>query len=274
MASASVKAGSREASRVCDSTGLTLVAASGRVASRIAQSSYGPMNPEPRKVDTPRLGWGRFDVPGHRTIYSADPPEAAYAESLASLRVALGFADMRLSELFEDIDPRHVETFADRINDEWCNGGHHMPPGSVPRGWRMDRLLYTLQFPADGWFVSLETSESIAAIAQALNFELASLGLRSLTVADLTGSNREVTTTIAEWVRGLTLDDGSLPHGIVYSSKHGTNWKCWASWLRRVDDGLSLTSEPTSADQGREILDPHHNPPLAKVAELFNLVVH
>lgn len=55
---------------------------------------------------------------------------------------------------------------------------------------------------------------------------------------------------IATWVREQILDDGSLPLGIRFRSKHGSGY-CWAYWLRRRDDGLE--DEPMSADSGQEI---------------------
>jgi hypothetical protein len=90
-------------------------------------------------------------------------------------------------------------------------------------------------------------------------------------VGDLRGENRHLTTAVAAWIHSRVLDDGSLPHGIVYGSKHGTDYKCWAIWLRNVDDDRDASTEPTKAGAGKEIELPRHNPPLAAVAKHFGL---
>jgi hypothetical protein len=264
----------RSGSRVCAATGLTIEPSANGMAWRIAKTSYGPMNPEVRPASTPRLGWGRYDVVEHRTIYGAAPTAAAYGESLAALRVK--FDDRTaLSELFDDSDTDTVigRTLLEEITTEWAER-NHMAPGMVAAGWRRERLLYTITLPATGWFVDIESADSIAAVSHALRAELGGLGLSSLTVSNLRGENREITTRIAEWVRDQVLDDGSVPHGIRFRSKHGSDWNCWAIWLRAVDDGKPRRSEPTKADKGQVITDPEHNSPLAEVGRLFELTIH
>jgi hypothetical protein len=66
---------------------------------------------------------------------------------------------------------------------------------------------------------------------------------RRLTISDLTGENRALTTRIAGWIRDSTLDDGSQPLGIRYTSKHGSDLPLYALWLRATDDG-NPTAEP------------------------------
>jgi hypothetical protein len=70
-----------------------------------------------------------------------------------------------------------------------------------------------------------------------------------------------------------TLDDGSLPHGVCYGSKHGDDLKCWAIWLRAMDDGKPESSEPTRAGQGFSIEKCERNEPLRTIARLFGLTV-
>jgi hypothetical protein len=255
-------------------TALTIEPAAGGTVWRIAKTSFGPMNPQLRPPSTPRLEWGRYDVVHHRTIYGASPAAAAYGESLAALRLKFNQRDA-LSDLFDDSDDESVigRTLLDEVTTEWSER-NHMAPGTVNAGWRRERLLYKITLPATGWFVDIESADSVAAISQALRPELGSLGLQSLTVSNLRGENREITTRIAEWVRAQVLDDGSLPHGIRFGSKHGSDWNCWAVWLRAVDDGKHRRFEPTKADRGSEILDPEHNQALSEVARLFELKIH
>ena len=60
---------------------------------------------------------------------------------------------------------------------------------------------------------------------------------------------------MARWAHRLHLDDGTLPLGITYASKHGTG-RCWAYWLTDVappglacDEGSAITE--TDADLRR-----------------------
>jgi len=157
-----------------------------------------------------------------------------------------------------------------QVAEEWSTL-QHMAPHTVEQGWRDERLIYTLRLPPSGHFVRLDTSNSIAVVTAALGRDLARLGVRRLTTAALAGEDRRVTTLIAEWVWSQTLADGAKPHGIEYGSKHGNNWRCWAIWLRRIDDGLA--GELTTSDKGSQIMEPRQNPALEQVAELFNLKV-
>jgi hypothetical protein len=258
--------------QVCGRTGLALARATGESVFRIAKSSYGPMNPVQRDLTEDPRAWSRFDVGGHRTIYAASPAAGAYAESLAAFRPEL---DVKLTDLFDDEDPLESRTLRDVVGQEWDQLACGFKPGYLPASWRRERLEYRLTLPSDGWFVDIENSASIAAIAGSIGGELAGLGLKQLTVANLRSETRAVTTTIATWVHGQVLEDGSLPHGIFYGSKHGSNWSNWAIWLRLVDDGddpgRDIHREPTRADNGREIGPYERNTPLRTVADLFEL---
>ncbi|WP_330359290.1 hypothetical protein [Mycobacteroides abscessus] len=161
----------------------------------------------------------------------------------------------------------------DEVEKEWREAGH-MRPGDIPAGWRRERLMHELSLPSSGWFIGIDYPESIAAVTDNLGPALSMAGITSLTTAHLHGENRDLTTSIATWVWDQILFDGSLPHGIVYSSKHGAGWRCWAIWLRAMDDGKPVTSEPTSANTGLEIRGPSHNKPFRRVCDLFNLHCH
>ncbi|MDQ0093596.1 hypothetical protein [Paeniglutamicibacter psychrophenolicus] len=58
-----------------------------------------------------------------------------------------------------------------------------------------------------------------------------------------------MTTRIAQWLRGVVLDNGTELAGIRFRSRVG-NGICWAYWMRRTDLGLA---EVAHADAGREI---------------------
>ena len=252
--------------RQCSLTGVRLLSAPGKVVWRIAKPSWGPVNPPLRLPDSERRDWGRYDVLGHRTVYSGFPEVAAYGESLAALRVGLS-EKLLLSELFDDVDDD--ATLLDTVDEEWRKL-HHIAPGKVVSGWRAERRLYPITLPDSGWFIDIESAETISAVSAALGSTLAGLGVEQLTTANLRGEDRVVTTVIADWLWSLTLDDGFLPHGIFYGSKHDSAWECWASWLRTTDDGLP-DNEAVTAGDGIDIEDPEHNAALREACTLFKL---
>lgn len=59
-----------------------------------------------------------------------------------------------------------------------------------------------------------------------------------LTVGQVCGDDRGLTTQLAQLVRNSVLDDGSLPLGIAFPSKTAYG-RCWAWWNRRADDNLN-----------------------------------
>jgi hypothetical protein len=228
------------------------------------------MNPLQRLPPAERMEWGRYDVPGMRTIYGGSTLQAAYAEALAWARPKLGDS---LSELFPDSDAGSEFALLDTVEEDWLEAGM-MLPGKLATSWRTDRREYKLRLPNSGWFVDVQDSRSIGAISEALGSVLADLGVDTLTQADLTGGNRHVTTAIGEWVHAQTLDDGSEPHGILFGSKQRLDLKFWAIWLRKVDAGLGVSAEPTKADSGTYIDKPEHNMPLNEIASLFKLTIY
>ena len=55
---------------------------------------------------------------------------------------------------------------------------------------------------------------------------------------------------------GIELDDGTLPLGIQFISKHGRpaagSGLCWAYWMRDVDNGLNETATVQARESIRE----------------------
>jgi len=232
-------------------TGLHLQSATtGGLSLRIARSSRGPLSPPPRQ-GTPDASWSRYDVAGS-TVYTAETRETAYAEVLAYTKRRLGQRD----PLAEDAAAigLSLDEFTDLVGQEWSER-QHMGMGHLPASWRIERLLYSITLPAQGWWIDVEHPDSIAAIETALEPDLAALNVGALTVAALRGEDRRITTTVACWAHGLLLDNDTLPLGITYGSKHGTG-RCWAYWLTDTtppglacDDGAAITE--TDADLRR-----------------------
>lgn len=243
-------------SRVCTETGLALLSEPA-TGFRVAKSSYGPVNPVFRPVESgSRTHWSRFDTVG-TTLYLAEDRRTAYAETLSwarmtpeqrkSLQKAADFAGISLAQMSAE------------VRDDWERSGK-MAPGWIPTDWREGRLLYDLHIEQPGEWIDLTAAESLAAINRSLGEELGDLyGESFLTLSTLTGDNREVTTLIAAWLREQVLDSGEYALGVKFHSKHGGGL-CWAYWMRRSDDGLGpekltvLTAaeiEPTDADYRR-----------------------
>lgn len=261
--------------KICGVTGLALVPSAGRPGRRIQKVSYGAMAPLQRPIDEDPAHWGRYDVAGHRTIYVASTGEGAYAESLANQRISNRLRTIRLSDVFDDSESTDSpDAVLTAITREWNQLFASMTPGKVVMGWRDARLEYPMTLPEEGWLVDVEASSTIAVLNANLRQELGDLGVDYLSVGDLRGERRAVTTMVAKWIHSRVLEDGSLPHGISYGSKHGTDYLCWAIWLRNMDDGRDSHTEPTKAGVGLEIKLPSHNPPLDKVAKQFGLKIY
>lgn len=264
--------------RRCTKTGLALIESSGQSIWRVAKPSYGPMWPLLRDAGCDVSSWGRFDVGGRHTIYGADPAEGAYAETVAWARVNL--KDLTAKDLFSESDPTNRALLRALIEEDWRQRGYILP-GHLPAGWRLDRCLYELRLPVQGWFVDIHDPDTINAISHAIAPDLARFGLTELDLPSIVNSeDRQITTIIAKWVHGQALDDCSLPHGIRFDSKYGCqrgragggpNWQCWAIWLRQLDDGRQVEDEPTQVASCHEIKRPYYNPPLREVAKLFKL---
>lgn len=234
------------ATRVCASTGLTLVRSTRQCVLRVAREKRGPLHPRQQDRLRPASNhdawkrWGRWDVPGHRTIYAADTRAGAYHEVLAT------YSQRRAEENREDLS-EYVDGVEgdgwDEVTQEWRERSF-MEPFTVSQGWRDERRIYELTLPANGYFVDMSAPETLATVATAMESSLTVLGVDVVDLSLATSLRRDVTTAIAEWVHGLVLDDGGLAHGIRYASRHG-HGNCWAVWLREVDSGEPLAKEPT-----------------------------
>mgnify|MGYP001570501407 CR=1 FL=1 len=252
-----------EQHRVCSKTGLALT--SGPVlAHRIARASYGPLNPpvrhphaEPAVELRDHVGsWGRYDTVG-RTIYAADEPTVAFMEMLAPYRTKVADERRALQPMADHLGIPLDDLWRDIVTD-W-DGAGNMKASWLPRQFREGRALYTLSFP-QGWWIEIAASETIAALHELFggHWPTADGGIDGpLTLSHLTGDDRVLTTAIASRLRESTeLDDGTLPLGVCFTSKHGHpsggTGRCWAYWMRDSDNGLP---EPTTVVSSSRISD-------------------
>jgi hypothetical protein len=105
----------------------------------------------------------------------------------------------------------------------------------------------------------------VAFLQDSIPAALLQRGVEKVTVADLRSEDRFVTSRLAERLASVRLDEGRMPIGLRYGSKHGSDWVCWAVWLR---DGVA---DAITVDEGRSILPPDRNPVLRRVLGTFNL---
>jgi RES domain-containing protein len=266
---------------ICSRTGLQLAACPDFQSYRVQKTSYGPLKPPERPTidECDRKAWGRWDVAGHRTIYSAATRVGAYVETLSWAQKKHGpGTEIRLGDFFDDEEDPEATLM--KIVDDEFQANNWMPWGQIPADWRRGRALYTLTLPSQGWFVEVEAGETISVLNQRLPKLLTRLSVESLTLEHLYSSpsredsskSRELTTSIARWLWGRNLFDGSRPLGIRYNSKFDASDVCYAIWLRAVDDGKTLDDEPTKCVGSQEITET--DPDLWQAAGRLGLRIH
>lgn len=260
------------AERTCTDTGLRLVAAGGETAFRVAKDRHGALSVRPNSHVGPLpLGTdpsvgdrrGRFDTVGS-TVYLADARRCAYAE------VLIGFRQKRaaIAKVAESIGWDVEEYIGHVIADARANGVG--APWAVSVDWQMERSIYQIRLPRNGWWVHIDHADTLAALE---SLAPAAPGLAArlqlLTAGDPTGEDRALTTLLAHVIREQTLDDGSQPLGIAYASKTLMG-RCWAYWDRRTDLGLppggddlhQLASENVGPDPEFASVAAHYGLPL------------
>lgn len=190
--------------------------------------------PERSTSTSPRTQWGRFDVPG-QTFYTAESAECAFGEVLAPFRRSIDGRDPLAADAEASGIP--LEDFLEDVAGEWEERGF-MGMGAIPKSWREDRQLHTIETRIGGWLVEIEHPDSMGAIERACGAALAEAGVDTLTVGILRGDDRDVTTLVAEHLAGLagrTLVAGEAPIGVHFGSKHGYGW-CQGYWLGNFPD--------------------------------------
>lgn len=245
---------------MCENTGLALVPAGGQRVYRLAKPSYGVLNPPARGVSSSqdRAGWNRFDLPGERTLYCASCAEGAYGELLGALKVS---GPYRAEEYLDD--PGAGDLY-DLIARDWADLGAR-PPGVVDIGWLYAHCLYTVVLPQSGWCVEIEHARTITYLGSHIPLSLWERGVTGITVAQTRSGDRHLTTELAGALAVAPLVGGVRALGIHYYSKHGTQWPCWAVWLRGDVAGALV------ADAGQRVASPADNVALSAVLEVYNL---
>lgn len=241
--------------RICARTGLALTSGPTE-AYRIARESFGPLAPVARQLGDSAGGWSRYDTAG-RTIYATQERLTAFMELLAPYRTVVTNERRALQPVADFMGVSLDDLWRDVVS-EW-DEAEMMKASWLPRMFREGRGVYTLKFP-NGWWIDMAASETISAMHDLFEDGWPTAGGRvsgSLTLSHLTGDDRVLTTSIASMLREhIELDDGTLPLGVQFLSKHGTPSKgtglCWAYWMREKDSGLE---EPTRIMAHESITD-------------------
>lgn len=226
--------------RVCPRTGLYLVPARGETGWRVANEQYvrsggilavrvnTHVGPLPDESPDRR---GRFDTIG-RTVYFGQTAEASFAEVLQ---------DFRRKRLAMEADAKAAgysfEEYVEAVTTSADKNGVDRP-WAISGKWQIDRCLHEVAMPREGWWVQANDKATLNQVSMNLAPGLQDLGVGLLTLADLAGQSRAVTTLLAQYIRNQDLFDGSRPLGIEFPSKTGYG-SCWAWWDRRADDGLT-----------------------------------
>ncbi|GAB3245610.1 hypothetical protein [Arthrobacter pigmenti] len=217
---------------------------------RVAKSTYGGLNPPPRKAGSDRQSWGRYDTEGS-TVYLAADAVTAFGEVIAPFALIL----RGNSPLQKDADflGMPLAEFIQQFKSHW-EGSSYMNTGCLPTQWHRPAPVNG-RVPAPQSWVEIEHPSSLAAIRGAVGEDLAAAAaIEGVTLAEIHAPDRDVTTRVAEWVRAQTLANGQHPAGMAYTSKLGG--RCYAYWLRHRDDGGD--SEPMRITSTRSIrpMDP------------------
>lgn len=246
---------------VCERTGLALVPAREQQTFRLAKPSYGALNPPPRGLSSSedRAGWNRFDLPGAQTIYAASSTEGAYGELLGALKISGTYRGHDYLDEVGDVDLYAL------IAEDWADLGKR-GPGVVDIGWLYAHRMYTVTMPASGRFVEIEHARTLTYLSGHIPLPLWERGTTEITASEIRSSDRHLTTELASTLATAVLAEHSLALGAHYHSKHGTEWTCWAVWLR---DGVA---NALSADSGTAVALPPDNAALVAVLDTYNLV--
>ncbi|WP_211878254.1 hypothetical protein [Pseudarthrobacter albicanus] len=248
--------------RKCTKTGLWITD-DFRTGCRIATTNRGPLDPPERLAGDDPADWNRYDTPGSTLYISADE-EIAFAEVLSGYALTLGAKHPLQKDA--DFMGMSLDVYLRSVIAEW---GNHVGPGFLAKHWRDRRSIYELTLGSTGWWVDVGHPDSIAAVSAGIGTQLhGELGLTQLSLGVLHGEDRAATTMVAAWIRKQILDDGSLPLGIRFKSKHGGG-DCWAYWLRRRDDGLD--GDEMTSDDGAPIST--RNTALQTVAGRFGIKI-
>ena len=186
----------------------------------------------PNPLDWPpadRIGANRFDDPARhfRVLYAARQRTACFAETLAAFRPSLEL-------LAETGDPADIT-------------------GDVSAGFLRARGTATFHLRRGRW-LGVRRLPTLEALRSAFGPRLHEFGLADVDLGGVCGPERSFTQAVAAWA----YESGY--HGIVYASRFGASFECWA-----IFDSASIESVgsvvPISLD----------DPDLQSVARVFAL---
>lgn len=142
-----------------------------------------------------------------------------------------------------------------------------MQPGHLPFSWRDSRLIHRITVPESaGPWVDMEHQATLDALSLGASSGVkAFTGRKEIDRSATYSNDRDVTTRIAQWLRGVVLDDGTEPAGVRFRSRVG-NGICRAYWMRRSDLGLA---EVARAGTGRKIRN--REPSMAAVTNAWGI---
>lgn len=92
-------------------------------------------------------------------------------------------------------------------------------PWTISADWQMDRSIYEIRLPRQGWWVRInhpDTLKALEGLASAMPGATGSITM--LTATEVTGLDRNLTTLLAHTIRQQVLDDGREP----LLAAHGT----------------------------------------------------
>lgn len=225
------------------------------------------------RAGAPDLTWARFDVPGWATIYGAEQRQGAFLETLAYAK-----PDPDL----DDVNHLFTEGVGPSIADEWRTSGFgHMAPGLVNAQWRTTRAIAEIRVVPDLPLIDLCHSETLGLLRASVAHWAPSghkvhASPNLLDVSMLTGPDRALTCSMAWWLTSQVLQDGSLPAGVRYPSRHGIDLVASALWVdmgllapgTNPADALAVRMKVKATEQFTE-----HDPDLLSAAQLLGVTV-
>jgi len=112
-------------------------------------------------------------------------------------------------------------------------------------------------------YLDITHHRSIAWLNSELKALVATLGLKRLTVSEITTGDRKLTRCISSWLHSQQGRDGQpIFDGVRYPSCHGDDFECWAVFADRVTMRITETRTIEPSD-----------PDLQHVAKLFGLTI-
>src|SRR5699024_9256120 len=124
------------------------------------------------------------------------------------------------------------------------------PPGVIDIGWLYAHRMYTVGMPPSGSFIEIEHARSLTYLNAHIPLSLWERAITEITVAQTRSADRHLTTELSGALAAAPLAGEAPALGIHYYSKHGTEWSCWAVWLR---DGVA---DALGADHGEAVAPP------------------